>query len=145
MTIQGLISRTHLASFVTTLSKQLKYSTFVKCFLSIIISNRDGALEILITLFFPHSCFLSWSKLCHVSKLEISTLIHNATSSLPSTTWRQSIRPMFSGSFNLLKMQNNFWIFQKTTFKSWFLFYDNAQNCRWLQKVQKYLSPPHLA
>jgi len=60
MAVLDLISHVHLASFVITLHKQLKYSTFASCIWSTIICIGDGCLEILITLiFFFHNHFQS--------------------------------------------------------------------------------------
>jgi len=52
MAIPDLISHVHLPSFVKTLPKYLKHSTFSSCFWPIIIVTGDGCLEILITFVF---------------------------------------------------------------------------------------------
>ena len=52
MTILHLISRVHLALFVITLHKQLKYSKLSSCFWPTTICTVVGCLEILITLVF---------------------------------------------------------------------------------------------
>jgi hypothetical protein len=54
MAILDLISHVHLASFVTMLPKNLKYSILSSCFWSIITCIVEGYLNSIITLVFSH-------------------------------------------------------------------------------------------